>query len=258
MQPATFSLRQLVQLRNAPNRWAYALSASFCIAAPVVVGWIAGDVAAGVIASFGAFTALYGADRPYRNRAIKLATIAVSLGCAVAVGAWSKQFGIFGIAAVVLIAMGATFFCNALGIRPPGAYLFALAGALGHGLPSQQLHWWQAGLLVLAGGGISTIVRLMGGLADPRAPERTAVASAGKAVAQFVKVRPRPINLTAAAAVSKLLVVNLRQWLQSIDDGGLRDRAQRRIATQATRERPDGCAKFEAPQHFGRLLKWVL
>jgi len=182
-----FSLRQLVQLRNAPNRWAYALSASFCIAAPVVVGWIAGDVAAGVIASFGAFTALYGADRPYRNRAIKLATIAVSLGCAVAVGAWSKQFGIFGIAAVVLIAMGATFFCNALGIRPPGAYLFALAGALGHGLPSQQLHWWQAGLLVLAGGGLSTIVRLMGGLADPRAPERTAVASAGKAVAQFVK-----------------------------------------------------------------------
>src|ERR1700746_4035623 len=71
LQPAMFSLRQLVQLRNAPNRWAYALSASFCIAAPVVVGWIAGDVAAGVIASFGAFTALYGADRPYRNSAIK-------------------------------------------------------------------------------------------------------------------------------------------------------------------------------------------
>jgi hypothetical protein len=65
--------------------------------------------------------------------------------------------------------------------------LFALAGALGHDLPSQQLDWWQAGLLVLAGGGLSTIVRLMGIVADPRGPERTAVVSAGKAVAQFLK-----------------------------------------------------------------------
>jgi hypothetical protein len=70
-RPATLPFRQLLQLKSAPNRWAYAFSASFCIAAPVVVGWIAGDVAE----SFGAFTALHGADRPYRNRAIKLALL---------------------------------------------------------------------------------------------------------------------------------------------------------------------------------------
>ena len=130
-----------------------------------------GDASAGLIASFGGFTALYGADRPYRNRAIKLAIIAASLAGAVAVGAWSHRLGPSGIAVFALIAMGAVFFCNALGIRPPGAYLIALAGALGNGLPSQQLEWWRAALLVLAGGAFSTIVRLVGVLADARGPE---------------------------------------------------------------------------------------
>jgi len=49
--------------------------------------------------------------------------------------------------------------------------LIALAGALGNGLPSQQLEWWRAALLVLAGGAFSTIVRLVGVLADARGPE---------------------------------------------------------------------------------------
>jgi hypothetical protein len=53
----------------------------------------------------------------------------------VAAGAWSKQFGHFGIATVVLIAVSATFFCNALGVRPPGAYFVTLAGALGREAP---------------------------------------------------------------------------------------------------------------------------
>ena len=160
--PPSFRLRHLVQLRNVPNRWSFSLSAAFCVAAPVAFGWSMGNVSAGLIASFGAFTALYGADRPYRNRALKLVATAVGLACAVAFGAWSQRFGALGIVAVVLVTMGATFFCNALRIRPPGAYLFALAGALGNGLPSQHLDWWHAGLLVLAGGGFSAIMRLAG------------------------------------------------------------------------------------------------
>jgi hypothetical protein len=48
-----------------------------------------------------------GADRPYRNRAMKLATIGIGLGCTVALGGWSQRFGPSGIAKVVLIAMGA-------------------------------------------------------------------------------------------------------------------------------------------------------
>ena len=196
-RPVSFRLRQLVQLRSVPKRWSFSLGAAFCIAAPVAFGWSVGNVSAGLIASFGTFTALYGADRPYRNRALKLAAIAVGLACAVALGAWSQRFGLLGIVAVVLVAMGATFFCNALGVRPPGGYLFALAGALGNGLPGQELDWWHAGLLVLAGGGFSAIVRLAGVLTDSRGPERAAVASAGTAVARFLKSVGGPDEDTA-------------------------------------------------------------
>jgi len=102
----------LVRLRSAPKRWPFSLSVAFCIAAPVAFGWSVGDVPAGLGASIGAFTALYGADRPYRNRPLVLAATAVGLACAVALGAWSQPFGRLGIATVALVAMCATFFCN--------------------------------------------------------------------------------------------------------------------------------------------------
>jgi len=152
-RPPSFRLRHVVRLRIVPNRWPYSLGAAFCVAAPVAFGWSVGDVPAGLVASIGAFTALYGAGRPYNNRALVLAAIANGLACAVGLGAWSQPFGRLGIATVVLVATCATFFCNALRIEPPGAYMFALAGAIGTSLPTQHLDWWHAALLVLAGGG---------------------------------------------------------------------------------------------------------
>ena len=177
----------MVRLRIAPNRWPYSLGAAFCVAAPVAFGWGVADVPAGLVASIGTFTALYGAGRPYSNRVLVLAATAVGLACAVGLGAWSQPFGRAGIATVALVATCATFFSNALHIGPPGAYMFALAGAIGSGLPTQHLDWWHAALLVLAGGAFSMVVRVAGVLTDRRRPERTAVASAGMAVARFLK-----------------------------------------------------------------------
>jgi len=204
-QPASFRLRQLVQLRPGPPRWPLALSTALCIATPVAAGWSMGDVPAGLIAAIGAFTALYGSDRPYRNRTLLLTAIAVGFACAVALGVWSESFGRSGVAIVVAVAMSATFFCNALRVGPPGAYMFALAGAVGTGLPTQHLEWWQAGLLVLAGGGFSVIVRLMGALADARGPERTAVAAAGTAVEAFLKAVGGPAEDRARHAAAMAL-----------------------------------------------------
>ena len=192
LQPTSVRLRQLMQLRSAPKRWPYALAAAVCIAAPITFGWIMGNASAGLVATFGAFTALYGADRPYLNRAVVLAATAVGLACAVGLGVWSQPHGRLGIISVVLVATFATFFCNALRIGPPGAYMFALAGAVGTGLPTQHMDAWHAALLVLAGGGFSSIVRLTGVLTDPRRPERAAVASAGTAVAGFLQAGGGP------------------------------------------------------------------
>jgi len=225
LQPTSVRLRQLVQLRSAPKRWPYALAAAVCIAAPVTFGWSLGNVSAGVIATVGAFTALYGADRPYLNRALVLTATAVGLACAVGLGVWSQPHGRLGIISVVLVATFATFFCNALRIGPPGAYMFALAGAVGTGLPTQHMDAWHAALLVLAGGGFASIVRLTGVLTDPRRPERAAVASAGMAVAGFLQACGGPgedrARHAAAVALHDTWTMLIARQLRSADDDTL-------------------------------------
>jgi len=123
----------------------------------------------------------------------------------VALGVWSQTFGPLAIVTVVLVAMGATFLCNAFRMGPPGAYMFALAGAVGTGLPIQHLTWWHAGLLVLAGGAFSLLVRLAGLLRDPRGPERNAVAAASAAVARFLQAVGSSAEDTARHAAALAL-----------------------------------------------------
>mgnify|MGYP003349462638 FL=1 len=71
-------------------------------------------------------------------------------------------------------------------LGPPGAYMFAMACAIGTGLPIAHLTWWHAGLLVLAGGAFSWIVKMAGALVAPRAPEKKVVAAAAAAVSRFI------------------------------------------------------------------------
>src|SRR5690606_14880562 len=69
--------RDLRQVRPAPpQRWAFALRAALAMGIPVAVGTWAGQPGAGLMATLGAFTALYGGGRPYASRAITLAVVA--------------------------------------------------------------------------------------------------------------------------------------------------------------------------------------
>ena len=155
--------------------------------APVAAGWLAGDVSAGMIATLGAFTSVYGVDRPYRNRAVLLAVIALAFALVVCLGVSVQHVPAAVVVVVVLIAMGTTFLCNSLAIGPPGAYLFTLSCAAGTALPTQHLHLWQVGLLVLAGGAFAWLVRMTGVLFRPRGPEIAAVMAAAEAVARFAE-----------------------------------------------------------------------
>ena len=159
---------------------------------PVLAGWAAGDVTAGLMATIGAFTALYGGDRPYLNRAIHLAVIAVSFALAVALGVWAAGTPPLAVPVVVLIAMAATFLCNALRVGPPGAYMFALACAAGTGMPIGHFSIAQVGLLVLAGGSFAWLAHMSTALAWPRGPERMAIVAAAQAVARFVQAVGTP------------------------------------------------------------------
>lgn len=159
---------------------------------PVLAGWLAGDLAAGLMATIGAFTTLYGNDRPYLNRAIHLAVIALCFSLAVMLGVWAAEIPLMVVPAIVLIAMASTFLCNALRTGPPGAYMFALACAAGTAMPAGHLTIPQIGLLIFLGGAFAWLAHMAGALFQPRGPERAAVAAAAQAVARFMETLGTP------------------------------------------------------------------
>src|SRR5690242_9049773 len=88
-KPVSRPLRNVFVLNRAPRRWPFALRAGLCMAVPILVGWALGDIAAGLIATIGGFTSVYGSGRPYLNRGAYLGVVAASLAAAVALGDWA-------------------------------------------------------------------------------------------------------------------------------------------------------------------------
>src|SRR6185312_7061468 len=179
-------VRRLFAINPVQDRLPFALRAAFCVAVPVLIGWAAGDIAAGLMTTIGAFTSLYGSERPYLNRGVHLGVIAICFTLAVALGNWAAAVPWAGVLTVSLIAMAAVLVCNALSVGPPGAYMFVLACAAGIGISAEHVAPWHVVLLVAAGGAFSWLVHMSGAVLDFRGPEKSAVSSAGQAVAQYL------------------------------------------------------------------------
>jgi len=179
-------VRRLFVVNAVQHRAPFALRAGFCVAVPVLFGWGAGDIAAGLMASIGAFTSLYGSGRPYVNRGVHLGVVAASFSVVVALGNWAAAIPWVGVLTVSLIAMAAVLVCNALSVGPPGAYMFVLACAAGIGVAAEHLTSWHIGLLVAAGGTFAWLVHMCGALLNFRGPEKSAVGAAAEGVARYL------------------------------------------------------------------------
>ncbi len=198
-------------LRPLPHRWRPALRLAVSTAIPILAGWFAGDIDAGLVASLGAFTCSYGSDRPFPNRGVQLAAIAAAFAVAVTVGASATAFAWLAVAAVSAVAVAAVWLCSALSVGPPGAYMFVLVCAAGVGVSATGLSAWQIGLLVLAGGTTAWSVQMSHFLAAPRGPEKAALAASAEAVAAYLEVAgladSGPARRQAAAALSRAWAV---------------------------------------------------
>ena len=190
--PAALSLRRLLRdmlvLRPlARPRLLFSLRASLSLGMPVLAGWLAGDMPAGLLAATGGFTALYGKGRPWASRAVELAIIAFAFATAVAVGMAVAAWPAAVVPTVALIAMLATWLGNAMQIGPPGAYMFLLACAAATAMPATHIASHDAFALVLAGGAFAWLLQMSGAMIKPRGPEQRAVASAAQAVTGFLE-----------------------------------------------------------------------
>ncbi|WP_210162795.1 FUSC family protein [Kaistia adipata] len=189
---STITLGMMLQLREAKGRWPFAARAALCMGLPVVIGWAVGDTAAGLMATIGAFTAVYGSGRPYLNRAFFLALVALSFAIAVSLGVFAAETAWLVLPFITVMAAVATFLCNALRVGPPGAYLFILACAAGTAIHAPHLSIVHTGLLVLGGGALAWLAHMAGALASPRGPERRAVERSANAVATFIETVGTP------------------------------------------------------------------
>lgn len=208
-QPPGFrqQLRGMFQVRSAPpRRWRFALRAAGCMGAPILAGWLAGDLPAGMMAATGGFTALYGSERPYINRARELAAIALAFALSVGLGMAAAAHGAVAVVLVVsVIAMVATWMGNAFQIGPPGAYMFLLASAAASGMYAPLRGPVESALLVLAGGAFAWCMHMLGALFDPRGPEKAAVLRAGDTLVAYVEAVGTPAQSHAGHVAARAL-----------------------------------------------------
>lgn len=208
------ALGGLLSLRPAPRRWPFATRVAVCTAVLVGIAWAAGDIGAGLVATLGMFTADYGSRRPYFNRAVQSAVIAVALAAAVTIGVWSARADWLAVVSVSVVAVVAVWLCTGLAVGPPGAFVFALACAAGVGVSASHRPAWQAGLLVLAGGAMAWVATMSAALTARRRPETAAVAAAGQAVAAYVETAGTTEQIGARRAAATALV---QAWAALID-----------------------------------------
>lgn len=199
----------------AKSRFPFAVRAGLCCGIPIMIGYFVGDIHAGLLATIGSFTALYGSDRPYVNRALHLAVIALLMAAVVILGIMVASHAWMAVMVVAGIAAAATFICNVMRVGPPGAYMFALACASGTGMAAGSLEAWQSGLYVLGGGLISWFAHMFGALFHRYKPEQTAVVKAALAIAEFTSItdfsRRDKMRQAAALAVDNAWVT-LVNW----------------------------------------------
>jgi len=104
--------------------------------------------------------------------------------------------------------------CAALGVGPPGGYMFVVVCAAGIGVSASHLMPWQIGLLVLGGGATAWLAQMSGAIADPRGPEKKAVSAAGAAVAAYLRATGTPAAAVARQRAAESLS---RAWETLVD-----------------------------------------
>lgn len=187
--PPAVSLAALFRLRPGPSRVFFGLRAALAMGVCALGGWLAGDQDAGLLATLGAFAALYGSGRPYRHRAALLAIIGAGFVACVVGGVMAAASSSVwpGVLLASAIAFAAAFLCSALIVGPPGAFIFALVCAAATNMHGQATHVGAIAAAVAAGAAVAWVLQMAGALWRPRWPEETSLQAAATAVAAYAE-----------------------------------------------------------------------
>lgn len=158
------SWKCLFDLSPAPWRWRSGVEASMAMALALGAWTAAGRQSLGLLASLGAFTALYCAGRSQSARALALPFVALGFVLASAVGVASSPDVILGIVGLVLVTAAASILTFGFALGPPGPLMFVLvAGVSGRvsaqlGTSSVFVRPYMIPLLVASGAALSYLL----------------------------------------------------------------------------------------------------
>ncbi|WP_246426852.1 FUSC family protein [Paenibacillus rhizosphaerae] len=184
--PAPGTVRDAFRIRPLPLQWFRGIGSAVAAGLPTLVGALTGHLDYGLCASIGGFAFLYVGSETYRQRAIKLACVALGLSITFGLGALSAATPWLMVLLFGLIGALAVFGFGAFQIAGPSAMFFILTFSVGTSLPYDLHALPLRTLLVLTGGAFAWMVGMSGWLLRPHGPETKAVAGAYRGLAAFV------------------------------------------------------------------------
>ncbi|MEU8757627.1 FUSC family protein [Streptomyces sp. NPDC048659] len=166
-----------------PVPWAAVLRAAVALAAPLAVGFAAGQPAYGALVSMGALSGVIGdtADA-YRMRIFNIAVPQLFGALGVTLGTLVFGQGWLAVAALTVVALVSGMISSIGAVASVSGLLLLLNAVVGAGLPMPD-PWWKAPLLLSLGGVVVLVLTLLGWPLRGGTPERAAVAGTYRALA---------------------------------------------------------------------------
>src|SRR3954447_17449112 len=159
-----------------------ALSAGFCVTAPLALFVALGRPDLGAAAALGGFTAVYGHALPYRRRAGVSAGVGAVLVSAVVLGGIAGPHPFLLALVLGLLGAAATAATAIWSIGPPGPLMAVLVGGSASALGADAGLIGEHAAVAARSATLSWLVVMAAWVWDPAGPERRAVGAAEAAV----------------------------------------------------------------------------
>jgi uncharacterized membrane protein YccC len=192
-------------VKKTPLPWERAICAGICLAVPVFIGLLFGNLQYGLITGIGGFSYLYVWNEPYPQRAKKIFWVALGLAVSIGLGILTAPSP-FAFAIILgLIGAVGTFIFGALKIPGPASIFFVIVFAMtsaSHIDPA--LAPLRAGLVFL-GGAFAWMVAMVGWFFHPHGPEIKSVKRIYSELASLIdSVGTEPFNAAREKTVLAL------------------------------------------------------
>lgn len=205
--PARLSLRDALRIRSAAYPWNRAIGSGLATCLPILIGFLLGDIIHGFSAALGAFTFLYIGAETYKQRAKKLAAVAISLTAAMVLGTLLAPYTLILSIVAGIIGLLAFYVLNTLQLLIPGPMFFVLIFCMATGLPLDPQSAWERGLYVLLGGALSWLLAMASWLWTKKNHEKQVLIKSYRQLMAMMQ----SIGTPAFYQMQHLTVLTLRQ-----------------------------------------------